>query len=191
MASRRTAGRRGGEDTGPRAARSGQTLWQYRGAGQDRHRDAKRASSWCWRAHRGAGSRLPHSPDALVTRFFEGPGTPLRVLVGIRPEAIQPTGAGAVMRVTVQTTEHAGADCFTSFTIGGTPVTARLPGGTQIVPAGRWPSSSTRRPSAISIPIAGFGSGDVRPRRWAAARRQNVRRDWRPCGRPSGRGSGG
>src|SRR5690606_2604176 len=82
----------------------------------------------------GEELRLPHSPDALVTRFFEGPGAPLPLLVGIRPEAFQPAGGSAVMRVTVQAAEHAGADSFTSFTIGGTPVTARLPGRMQIVP---------------------------------------------------------
>jgi multiple sugar transport system ATP-binding protein len=50
------------------------------------------------------------------------------VIVGIRPEAFTTASDSGQLRLTARSVEHAGSDTFVEFELGGTQVTARLPG---------------------------------------------------------------
>jgi multiple sugar transport system ATP-binding protein len=74
------------------------------------------------------GLRLPVTPDSLLQRYVAGGAATSPIVVGLRPEALQPATGEDSLRLRADSVENAGSDTFAIFQLGGAPVTARLPG---------------------------------------------------------------
>jgi multiple sugar transport system ATP-binding protein len=72
--------------------------------------------------------RLPVTPDPLLQRYVAGGGAASAIVVGLRPEALQPATGEDALRLRAESVENAGSDTFATFPLGGATVTARLPG---------------------------------------------------------------